>query len=215
MHSSREILMFPDDDCWYPPDLIARGLRAMEELGADLLCGRVADQYGRSINGRFADHSAGICRKNVWVCQCEGVTFVKRDLLVSLGGFDETVGIGALSPWQAAEGPDLILRAIERQAKCRYDPALYGYHDELDISLPDERTIHKVRGYARGMGYVLRRHGYGLASVLYWVSRSLANALWNLARRRFRRARFYFSVALGRFEGWSGRVSADRPYETL
>jgi glycosyltransferase involved in cell wall biosynthesis len=208
-HTNREILMFPDDDCWYPPDLIARGLATLENFGADLLCGRVADQYGRSINGRFADYSAAICRNNVWVCQCEGVTFVKRSLLESVDGFDENVGIGARSPWQAAEGPDFILRAMKHEAKCCYDPALYGYHDEFAITRPDDRTIRKVRAYGRGMGFVLRRHGYGPTSMLYWVSRSLANALWNLASARFRRARFYLAVALGRIEGWTGRASTD------
>ena len=210
-YTNRAILMFPDDDCWYPPDLIARGLATLERLDADLLCGRVADQFGRSINGRFSDIAAGIRRDNVWVSQCEGVTFVKRGLIEALDGFDEHVGIGAHSPWQAAEGPDFILRAIQRRAKCCYDPSLYGYHDELDISQPDERTIGKVRGYARGMGYVLRRHGYGLPSMFYWVSRSLANAFWNLARIKPRRARFYFSVALGRIEGWTGYLASNKP----
>jgi len=212
VHATSEILMFPDDDCWYPSNLIERGLGLLDRLGADLLCGRVADGQGRSVNGRFAENTASISRRNVWVCQCEGVTFVKRRLLQELGGYDEVVGIGAGTPWQAAEGPDFILRALQRQARCCYDPSLFGHHDELNIACPDDWTIRKVRAYARGMGFVLRRHGYGPISLAYWVSRSLGNALGNLAKGSPQRARFYFSVALGRIEGWTGRVADGRSF---
>lgn len=45
-------MVFPDDDCWYPPWFLARGF-LMAATGADFLSGRAADEDGRSINGRY------------------------------------------------------------------------------------------------------------------------------------------------------------------
>lgn len=200
--ASGAVIMFPDDDCWFPGDFMARAMEAFARADADLLCGRVANEAGVSVNGRFSVTGGEINRSNVWISQCEGVTFVRRSLLSMLGGYDETLGIGAPTPWQAAEGPDFILRALRKNARCYYDPTLYGFHNEIDIVRPSRSVIRKLRGYACGMGFVLRRHGYGPTSLSYWVARSLLNALRSLLCMNIPRARCYLAVASGRISGW-------------
>jgi ADP-heptose:LPS heptosyltransferase/glycosyltransferase involved in cell wall biosynthesis len=201
-----EIVVFPDDDCWYPPWFLSKGVELLDSTGSELVSGRVADETGRSINGRFSSRAHYITRRTVWVSQSEAATFYRRKLLEDLEGFDEGIGIGSPSPWQAAEGPDFVLEAINGKRSCYYDPSLYGYHREYDLDISSNGMLAKGRGYARGMGYVLRRHGFGPFSLIYWASRPLFTALRAAITGRFHRAAYALSVSLGRVEGWSRRT---------
>ena len=205
--ASGDVVLFPDDDCWYPAWFLRKGLEVLDRSGADLVSGRFADESGRSINGRFAPRAQFITRRSVWITQSESASFYRRDLLESVGGFDESLGIGSSSHWQAAEGPDLILRALQHQRTCYYDPSLYGFHREYDLDDPSGSMVIKGRLYARGMGYVLRRHRHGALSLLYWAVRPLATATGAIIKGKRHRAAFSLSVSIGRVEGWIGRVS--------
>jgi ADP-heptose:LPS heptosyltransferase/glycosyltransferase involved in cell wall biosynthesis len=201
-----DIIVFPDDDCWYPRDFLLKGLTLLKTTGADLVTGRSTDETGRSINGRFCSHSRFITRRRVWMSQAEWITFYRREVLICLDGFDENLGIGGKSFWQAAEGPDLILRALRSSSVCYYDPSLQGFHQEHDLDDPKAGMIKKGRTYGRGMGYVLRQHRYGLPTLIYWAARPLATALTSAIRGRFHRAAYSLAVSTGRIEGWAGYV---------
>jgi glycosyltransferase involved in cell wall biosynthesis len=196
-----EIVLFPDDDCWYPPKFLSYGMEVMRETGADLVSGRSTDYAGRAINARFSSRARRVTRRSVWIAQMEWASFIRRDMLEALGGYDEGLGIGSKTPWQAAEGPDLILRALGQGRLCLFDPTLFGHHEEFDLR-SDPLMALKGRAYARGMGYVLRRHGFGLLTILYWTARPLFRLLLAAGRGRFALAPYFLSVAKGRAEGW-------------
>jgi glycosyltransferase involved in cell wall biosynthesis len=200
-----DMILFPDDDCWYPANFLAEGIGLLRQTGADIVTGRSADESGRSINGRYADRPQFITPRSVWICQMEWVTFVQRRVLEALDGFDEGIGIGAPTPWQAAEGPDFILRALDRGFRGYFDPNLFGHHAEFETGDPGSGMIWKGRIYARGMGFVLRKHGFGVLTLSYWVSRSLFNCIRHFWCGDPVRARFYLAVGLGRIEGWIRR----------
>jgi glycosyltransferase involved in cell wall biosynthesis len=198
-----DVILFPDDDCWYPPWFLLKGRELLEKTGADLVSGRIADETGRSINGRFAPSAQLIDRRSIWSTHSEAGSFVRRELLERVNGFDEELGVGAPTQWQAAEGADLILNSLERGCVCYYDPSLYLFHREFDVDNPNGEMGRKGRAYGRGMGFVMRRHGYGVANILYWATRPLATAVISWMTGRFPRAGYAFNVALGRVEGWT------------
>jgi ADP-heptose:LPS heptosyltransferase/glycosyltransferase involved in cell wall biosynthesis len=203
--SRGEVIAFPDDDCWYPSWFLRKGVGLLGATGAELVSGRIADESGRSINGRFATRSQFITRRGVWFAQSEAATLYRRELLEQLGGFDEELGIGGRTPWQAAEGPDLVLKALEHSRICYYDPSLYGFHRKYDLDDPSAGMATRGRLYARGMGYVLRRHQFGFFSLLYWTSRPLFTAFTSTVSGKLHRAAYSLSVSLGRLEGFFGR----------
>ncbi len=201
------VVLFPDDDCWYPPHFLAHALARIEAGGADVLTGRAAEAGTlRDINGRFEKTVTAISRDKVFTTGIEWVAFFKRTVLETVGGYDIDIGVGAATPWQACEGQDIMLRALAEGFTCVFDPSVYGHHAELDIDEP--AMLRKGRGYARGLGYVLRLHGFPPSSAAGWVSRPLARAATALARGDRHRAAYYRNVALGRLEGWRMKVSA-------
>ena len=201
-----EVLLFPDDDCWYPPGFLASGLRRMMESEAQVVTGRAADGSGRSINGRFEAQLCEVTPEMVWTTSIEWVAFFKRSVLETLGGFDENIGIGAPTPWQSCESQDIVLRALEGSFCCVYDPQLFGHHAELNITEPDEAQILKGRAYARGMGWVLRKHHVSWLKRAYWAARPVIKSAFSAIRGRMSAARYFYGVALGRWEGARGRL---------
>ena len=196
------IVVFADDDCWYPPWLFEKVDAHMRDLKADILTGRSADVSGRSINARFETTAQRIDRDNAWTTAIEWMMFFRRGIIDEIGGFDEEIGPGAGTPWGAGEAQDLLLRALAKGMVCHFDPAIYGFHAEFDLSQLTPPMIERAKGYGRGMGYVLRRHGYGQALLAYWLARpAVAVVLYALRGDRLR-SQYYANVVRGRLAGW-------------
>lgn len=202
--ASGELVCFPDDDCIYPPQLLKKVLRCIEKTGADIVCGRAAAPDGRSINGRFEKGAQQVDRRNVFTTQIEWVVFFKRRVFDGIQGYDEDIGVGADTPWQACEGPDITIRALNAGFSVYYDPDLFAHHPELDTRNPDSAMQAKGRRYARGMGHVIRKHGYGWAYKTWFLIRPVGGACLSLLRGNIDRALYYLNVALGRVEGYAG-----------
>ena len=203
------IVLFPDDDCWYPPTFLAHALERMGTHRADILAGRAADPAtGRDINGRFEQAVTTIDRANVWTTGIEWVVFFKRAVLEAVGGYDPAIGVGAATPWQSCEAQDIMLRALARGYFCVFDPSVYGHHAELDIR--DASMLRKGRAYARGLGHVLRLHHYPTTTAASWILRPGVRAALSLMRGDRTLVAYYRNVALGRLEGWRGRVPEQR-----
>jgi glycosyltransferase involved in cell wall biosynthesis len=200
-----EVLLFPDDDCWYPAPFIESGLRIMFERKLDALTGRPTNEKGEPIQGRFESEAQWITPTNVWTTQIEWAAFWRRDLLIALAGYDEVIGVGAQSPWQSAEGQDLMLRALKNGARCWYDPSINAHDAGVDRRRADAATIARARAYGRGMGYVLRKQRLGIGVSSYLFSRAIGGAIVAAITGRRRLAMFHAATALGRLEGILGR----------
>ena len=201
--ASGTIVVCPDDDCWYPPHFLAHGIARMREVGADILSGRAANEDGFDINGRFEQRFCRIERANVWTTGIEWVVFFTKRSLDIVGAYDPEIGIGARTPWQSCEGQDVMLRALKHGLKCFYDPSVYGHHEEHVLARADAILCRKGRAYGRGLGHVLRIHGYSGFDAGKWIGRATLRSLQSLALGRFDQSRYYRNVALGRYEGWS------------
>jgi glycosyltransferase involved in cell wall biosynthesis len=196
------IVVFADDDCWYPPWLFEKVHALMRDLKADILTGRSADVSGRTINARFETTAQRIDRDNAWTTAIEWMMFVRRSIIDEIGGFDEQIGPGAGTPWGAGEAQDLLLRALAKGMHCHFDPDIYGFHAEFDLNQLTPSMIERAMGYARGMGYVIKRHGYGQATLAYWLARPAVAVVLYALRGDKLRSQYYANVVRGRLAGW-------------
>jgi glycosyltransferase involved in cell wall biosynthesis len=200
-----ELVIFPDDDCWYPPWLLSRGMKLLAASNAEVLTGRAADEAGRDINGRYSKAPHRIDRSNVWISGIEWVMLFKKSALQAVGGFDEEIGVGASTPWQACEGQDILLRILDKGLTCHFDPTFFGHHMEFDQLAPQAMQV-KGREYGRGLGYVLRVHHYGWLSAAWWIGRPLVRVVLSILRGDVEKCRYFFNIALGRLEGYMRHV---------
>ncbi len=212
--ASGAAVLFPDDDSWYPPGTLLRGLDLLNSQHVDAVFGRPTDTAGRTINGRFEASRVLVDRSNVFTTHIEWMAFFRTTSIRSVGGYNPKIGVGAPTPWQSCEAQDLSLRLLSQGQSLLYDPDLIGHHDRLDTENPDRSMRRRARRYGRGHGFVLGRHRFGPNRALYWVIRPIGGMLRGVARLNIDQVRYYGSVAAGRIEGYiGGRYSKIRPDE--
>jgi glycosyltransferase involved in cell wall biosynthesis len=197
-----DVVSFPDDDCWYPPDLL-------ERVAADLgrrsdwagVTGRTVDEAARSPFVLWQREPGVVTRENVWKTAVAVTIFLRRAVVERVGLFDESLGAGSGTPWGSGEETDYVLRALAAGCTIAYDPALAVFHESPTPAL-DRAAASK--GYVIGMGNsrVLRKHRYPRWFAIYRVLQLVAGSTFFLARGRPALARFDWAMARGRVAGW-------------
>lgn len=196
------IIAFPDDDCQYPPRALeqAWSLLAMAPDCAGV-CGRLESPSGGGRHLHSGLRRRQINQRNVWDLALSATIFLRRELVEAVGGFDETLGLGAGTPWGSGEESDYLLRALALGFRLRYDPALVVWH-------PPPPSVYSEQAYARGLSYgaglgrVLRKSGAPRWFAATMLLRALAGACLGAAMLRPGMARFHLCVLRGRWRGW-------------
>ena len=195
-----DVVAFPDDDCEYPDDLLERV--AARLAGLDGLTVRSESRGGRSSPSWAAD-AGPVTRDNVWNRGISYGIFLRRELVERVGRFDESLGLGAGTPWSSGEEIDFLIRAVDAGGRIEYDPAIVVWHEEKDFDAASLRAVGRRDGAS--VGYLLRRHGYGLGTKARMLVRPAGGALLALARRDRARAGFHAATLRGRLLGLSSK----------
>lgn len=199
------IIAFPDDDCWYPADLLETTLRLFEtNPGWDVIAGRSVDERMRDTQGRWLDHVVGADRHNILRMGISYTIFARAGALSAAGPFDELLGVGAGTPWGSGEETDFLLRALARGQRIIYTPEVYVHHAEKIVEY-SRRARDRQYAYARGLGRVLAKHQYSAIEAFDHFARPLAGAILFLARGQIDRSLYHLRVLAGRGLGWIGR----------
>jgi glycosyltransferase involved in cell wall biosynthesis len=200
-HVTGDFVAFPDDDCWYNPDLLERVGRFFEQNpGYSGLTGREIVEPGFTSGGRWDRRAGPLTPGNVWRRAITFSIFLRTALTENLR-FDESLGVGAGSPWGAGEETDYLLRAIEEGHSIYYDPSLGVWHQGRNGPYTPQ-IYAKMRHYGRGVGRVLRKHRSPVWSVGKHLLRPLGGALLSCGLGRPAKARYHWSIFAGRLGGW-------------
>jgi glycosyltransferase involved in cell wall biosynthesis len=196
---------FPDDDCWYPPDLIARVIALFAAApGIDIHSGRTRDAKGRDSLGTFMARDAAINKHNVWFAGNSNSLFVRTEAARRVCGFDENLGVGSATRFKSGEETDFALRLIARGYRGLYHHDLFVHHEQVLID--DAESVRRAKAYAPGFGRVLRMHRYGLAYLGQRVARTLARAALACAQGDFAMAKYKLAWAKGTLSGYFCRL---------
>ena len=199
-HVSGDAIAFPDDDCWYPPNLLARvANHFMSNPGLDAITGRTVDVDGKTTMGRFGTKPIPLDKVNVWARGIEAAIFLRWERVQEVC-FDEDLGVGAGTAWGAGEATDYLLQLLERGASLYYDPGLIVIHPSL-IPPYDAVAILKAYTYGCGMGYVLKKHKLPLWFKAKWLIRPLGGAVLSLSVLRLSEAVYRWNSFRGRLRG--------------
>jgi glycosyltransferase involved in cell wall biosynthesis len=199
-------LAFPDDDCWYPEDLVARVVALFAASpDVDIHAGRTLDAEGQASLGLFLDQDAPITKQNIWFAGNSNSLFVRTAAARRINGFDEGLGVGAATKFKSGEETDFVLRLLERGAKGRFHHDLFVHHDQV---LDDEAAaLRRAAAYAPGFGRVLRLHRYGLAYLGQRLARTLARACLAFVQGDLATARYKLVWAKGTASGYFSKTT--------
>ena len=169
-----DVVAFPDDDCVYPPDLLARVAARLERLDG--------------VTGRepwWTTAAATLTRDNLWNRAISFTIFLRREVVERVGLFDERLGL----PSSSAEEIDYLIRALDAGARIEYDPSIVVEHPRKhgDVAVRDGRSV----------GYLLRKHRYGPGMVARMLIRPTAAIVLHPTR-----ARFHAETLRGRVSGY-------------
>lgn len=195
------LVLFPNDTTTFPAD----STPVLRALGPGLVTGAltVIDEHGP----RFVLPPAGtvLGLRTVWSVVEVGL-LVRRSAFEAVGGFDEGIGTGASTPWQAGEVTDLLLRL--RQAGftdafewCPPEVHVRGVGEASGLS--DAERRRKQRGYNRGTARLLARWRYPWWWQLAFLGAGLLSGVLHPASHRVSDGWWVF---LGRLEGMLGRT---------
>jgi glycosyltransferase involved in cell wall biosynthesis len=202
-----DVVAFPDDDCRYPPTLladVAQRLSTREEL--DGLSVPTQDADGRRDAG-WGSEPAALTTRNVWNLVASAGLFLRRPLLERVGAFDEQLGIGGPGPWRSSEETDYVIRALREGARIAYDPTLSVEHPLTVVS--GAALVARGRSEGASVGYLLRKHRYPPRTVGRMGVRPVGGVIVSLARLDADRARFHAATLTGRIRGYFGARRAN------
>jgi glycosyltransferase involved in cell wall biosynthesis len=181
-----DIVAFPDDDCWYPPQLLQQVHTFFEEHPADAgLTIKAVDALGEKLVRQASDRPTQINRQNIFgsgksISYC---IFLRTAVIEKTGTFDETLGLGAGTPWGAGEETDYLLRSITIGSVLQHRPELYVHHPRKIIPT-DINYWQRISRYSRGRGKVLHKNGYSGLTILGLCVRGIGSSLYGLIRYR-------------------------------
>ena len=195
------IVAFPDDDCWYERDVIETVLAAFEQdHELEGIVGCWVERPARDPNSRR------LCWRNMQRFEEPEMSciqfFFRRDLVRSLGGFDESLGPPRW--FGGGEDSDLVMRLVAQGSKVSYVPQVRIHHD-LRTFADTPGSIRDrwmgARNRARGMGALCAKH-QAPASVL---ARAFFAPILKCFVPPYRRQRIaaHLATSLGRWEGYS------------
>lgn len=207
-HARGDLVGFPDDDCVVPPGALAQVRRAFDgDARLDVLTGPAAAPEGGLGSGRWNDKAGPITLANAWTSVIEFNLWLRRDVALKLGGFDENMGPGAR--FGSAEGNDLVCRALAAGHVARYDPALRIIHPDKRLT---PEAVARAGRYGLGLGFALRRHGVPAATWMPFLYRPLGGVGISLLRGRLLHARYYLATLRGRLEGFTASEASALPH---
>ena len=197
-----EIAGFPDDDCWYPEDLLARVATWFDAHPRyDGVTGRAVDEAGDASTAPALGRAGPVKRNTVWKQGVSISIFLRRSVIGSVGGFNEELGVGSGTRWGSGEETDYLLRALGHGFRLWYDPTLTVGHPSV-MAADAERSTRRARLYGGGMGRVMRMHRFPPWFVLYQLLRPLLGCAWATLRLDLDRSRFYLASFRARADGW-------------
>ena len=197
-----EFVAFPDDDCWYAPDLLHRVVDMFEahpEWHGITGCEASAGPLLKS--GRFDQEAGQVTRRNIFRRHISFAMFFRR---ADLGGlfYDERLGIGAETIWGAGEETEFLLQTMKRGCFVQYEPSVAVFHPDWGQGPYTMTAIKKARRYGMGMGRILHAHDFSASVTLKYLYRPLLGGAYTLMLGRAGKAVYHWSVFVGRTTGW-------------
>ncbi|MEH1790987.1 MAG: glycosyltransferase family 2 protein [Nostoc sp.] len=202
-HVKGELFGFPDDDCIYPADFLAK---VSEFFHSDSAWGglviNVLDLDSDKEAMLYLPESPGVVDYDKgWIVGMTAALFYRGDFALSVQ-FDENMGPG--TPWGGAEDVDYLYSCLDAGAKTYYDPQIIIRHPTPSKFYSIPQSIQREYNHARGAGFLMRKCKLPLSKVFWRITSPLIYTIQFIFQGRSREAACFPGVSLGRLLGYLG-----------
>jgi GT2 family glycosyltransferase len=208
--ATADVVTFPNDNCWYPPEAINAAIAYLEaNPGIAGLSAKLVTPAGRRAVIRWGRRPTGISRSNFYRTSTGSALFLRREIFDKTGYFDESMGTGSPGRIGAGEDADLILRVVAAGHRLSYCPEILIFVDQGHGIVRDDgkvspENVTKLAKYGVAMGYLWRRHRLPSVRLLYICARkSVKSALLAVRGHRIL-AQAELAYIRGAIVGWRG-----------
>lgn len=156
--STGDLIAFPDDDCWYPPDTLSnveQWFAAHRDYG--ILSVTVRDETGEKSANKWNAESCDLAPINIFRTSATYTFFLRRGDWNGQVCFDEKIGPASGTPFGCGEDTDFVLSLMARGVRGRFTSIWHVGHPRRDM-LSGHIHYERALSYGRGMGRVLRKH---------------------------------------------------------
>lgn len=183
-YAKGDIVAFPDDDCIYPSDLLKNVNKFFKEKKYDGLVIRAVNSVP---NGRVMhknDLSQNINKINILKLVHSISLFLKKEIIETVGEFDENLGLGSNTIFQGQEDRDYPIRALEKGFNLYFNRDIIIYHPWDDKLIDKQKNLidRFYKGSASEM-YLLKKHKYSLNYKLFRLFRRIAIIIYFTLKR--------------------------------
>lgn len=179
---------FPDDDCWFESTFIERFLpvAAREECHGAFVNWRDPSSETRVA---FSFAPGRMLFQEGFFLVASICIFVKTDILIAAGGFNEKFGLGPDSVVKAGEDQEVILRLLASGHHIEKVPNLFVFHP-IGNRPWDQRFLQRIQGQGACDVYFEKVYK-GAFSAFSMLGQWLAAIIYNLIRLRKRNLLWY------------------------
>lgn len=200
--SSGNILLFPDDDCEFTPNLLYKVNEVFtSDPQLDGICIITRDRESGDKIALLKGKGTLIKRNNVLSTVIEAGIIIRKDKLGSFL-FDEFMGVGNInSQYWSDEGPDLILRLVINKLRIIYKPDLFYYHPNPTKKY-DYKTSIRAYQYGLGRGYFLKKNDYSIIFIGYYAGIYIIGMVLGFLRMNRYMVEYFWMGFRGRLKGY-------------
>ena len=193
-------LSFPDDDCQLLVDALSEVQRIASDPQIQVITGQTIDEAGAPNVLRWKQEPSEFNRRTMFSCLTEATLFVRRELFLRAGGFDERFGPGTQFP--AAEGIDLMNRLFDHMdgQKAWYSPTIKMQHPSK-IPPWNAWAVGRFYSYAIGDGALIAKNPQ--PHILNWGMRTIVSAFLQLFTLDAWKSAAYFARIIGLLRGFT------------
>lgn len=197
-----QIIAFPDDDCWYEPNTLAKAIEGLNQFpDADGILVRCLNDLGEPLTAANITDVTRVDRNNVFHIGLMISMFIKADLVKDLGGFDERLGPGPRPDWIGGEETDLLLRLMKVGAEIWFWPSARVWHprwpEQSDAKALDRRNRNIV-----GLMAVMKRHGYRITTPVAALTDGFFGFVSRLRKGKVKHLHDFHSGVFSVLKGW-------------
>lgn len=214
-YCSGDIVAFPDDDCWYPPELISKiisTIKTCEQI--DVFTCQAVDESYRTLSRQSKQDVYEILKpdvigKGIAISFC---LFFRKSVVDKVGQFDEEIGVGADTPYGAGEESDYLYRALDNGFRVFHFPEFKIFHPRK--SSGKGLVLSRAAGYGFGIGYVMRCNKVSFIYIMRLLLRRILRAFVYILRLDVHNFLFTFMWSVNLLKGWAsisyGSLPRDR-----